>query len=136
MSEIFSREIGGRTLSIEIGKYAEQAGGAALVRYGDSIILSTVCSAQPREGINFFPLTVDYEERLYAVGKIPGSFFRREGRPSQDGILADRLTDRCLRPLFPKGFKDEVQVIATILSADQENPLETLSIIGASTALR
>ena len=135
MSETFSREIGGRTLSIEIGKYAEQAGGAALVRYGDSVILSTVCSAQPREGINFFPLTVDYEERLYAVGKIPGSFFRREGRPSQDGILADRLTDRCLRPLFPKGFKDEVQVISTILSADQENPLETLSIIGASTAL-
>ena len=135
MSEIFSREIGGRTLSIEIGKYAEQAGGAALVRYGDSVILSTVCSTQPREGIDFFPLTVDYEERLYAVGKIPGSFFRREGRPSQDGILADRLTDRCLRPLFPKGFKDEVQVISTILSADQENPLETLSIIGASTAL-
>ncbi len=135
MSETFSREIGGRTLSIEIGKYAEQAGGAALVRYGDSIILSTVCSAQPREGIDFFPLTVDYEERLYAVGKIPGSFFRREGRPSQDGILADRLTDRCLRPLFPKGFKDEVQVISTILSADQENQLEVLSIIGASTAL-
>jgi polyribonucleotide nucleotidyltransferase len=99
------------------------------------MVLATVCSAQPREGIDFFPLTVDYEERLYAAGKIPGSFFRREGRPTEEAILAARVTDRCLRPLFPKGFRDEVQIIITILSADQENPPETLAIIGASTAL-
>src|SRR3970282_294994 len=103
MSDTFTREIGGRTLTIEIGRFAEQAGGAALVRYGDSVILSTVCMAPPRENIDFFPLTVDYEERLYAAGKIPGSFFRREGRPAQEAVLAGRLTDRCLRPLFPKG---------------------------------
>ena len=133
--QTFSREIGGRQLTIEVGRLAELASGSALITYGDTIILATVCSAQPREGIDFFPLTVDYEERLYAAGKIPGSFFRREGRPTQEAILAARVTDRCLRPLFPKGYRDEVQVIITILSADQENPPETLAILGASTAL-
>ena len=135
MVETFTREIGGRTLIVEIGRYAEQANGAALVRYGDSIVLCTVNSAQAREGIDFFPLTVDYEERLYAAGKIPGSFFRREGRPTQDAILAARLTDRSIRPLFPKDFRSEVQVINTVLSVDHENPPETLSIIGASIVL-
>ena len=135
MVQTFTREIGGRTLSIEHGRLAQQASGAVVVRYGDSMILVTACTATPREGIDFFPLTVDYEERAYAVGKIPGSFFRREGRPSQDAILADRLTDRCLRPLFPKGFRDEVQVVCTVLSADRENPPEVLAIMGASTAL-
>ena len=135
MVQTFTREIGGRTLSVEHGRLAQQAGGAVVVRYGDSMVLTTVCTAAPREGIDFFPLTVDYEERAYAAGKIPGSFFRREGRPSHDAILAMRLTDRCLRPLFPKGFRDEVQVIITVLSVDQENPPEVLSIIGASTAL-
>ncbi|MCZ6615368.1 MAG: polyribonucleotide nucleotidyltransferase [Chloroflexi bacterium] len=135
MIRTFTREIGGRTLTIEHGKLAGLAGGAVSVYYGDSMVVATVCTAKPREGIDFFPLTVDFEERAYAVGKIPGSFFRREGRPSQDAILTDRLTDRCLRPLFPKGFKDEVQVVVTVFSADQENPLDILSIIGASAAL-
>ena len=135
MTESFSRNVGGRPLSIEVGRLAEQAAGAVLVRYGDTIVLATVGSAQPREGIDFFPLTVDYEERLYAAGKIPGSFFRREGRPPQEAILTARLTDRCLRPLFPKGFHDEVQIIVTVLSADQENPPDMLAIIGASAAL-
>ncbi|MSQ22514.1 MAG: polyribonucleotide nucleotidyltransferase [Dehalococcoidia bacterium] len=135
MIQTFSRNIGGRLLSIEVGRFAEQAGGAALVRYGDTVVLATVCVAPPREGLDFFPLTVEYEERHYAVGKIPGSFFRREGRPTQEATLAARLTDRCLRPLFPKGFRNEVQVIVTVLSADQENPPEVLSILGASVAL-
>src|SRR3972149_9931146 len=120
MIQTFSRNIGGRLLSIEVGRFAEQAGGAALVRYGDTVVLATVCVAPPREGLDFFPLTVEYEERHYAIGKIPGSFFRREGRPTQEATLAARLTDRCLRPLFPKGFRNEVQVIVTVLSADQE----------------
>ncbi|MBI4311404.1 MAG: polyribonucleotide nucleotidyltransferase [Chloroflexi bacterium] len=135
MVETFSRNIAGRTLSLEVGRFAEQASGAVLVRYGDTIVLVSVCTAQPREGVDFFPLTVDYEERHYAVGKIPGSFFRREGRPPENAILSSRLTDRCLRPLFPKGFRNEVQVIATVLSADQENLPEVLSIVGASAAL-
>lgn len=135
MVHTFTREIGGRVLTIEQGELAGLAGGAVTVRYGDSMVLVTVCTAKPREGIDFFPLTVDFEERAYAVGKIPGSFFRREGRPSQDAILTDRLTDRCLRPLFPKGFRNEVQVVATVFSADQENPPDILSIVGASTAL-
>ena len=135
MVQTFTREIGGRTLTIEHGRLAELAGGAVVVRYGDSMVLATVCTAKPREGIDFFPLTVDFEEKAYAVGKIPGSFFRREGRPSQDAILTDRLTDRCLRPLFPKGFRNEVHVVVTVFSADQENPPEMLSIIGASTAI-
>ncbi len=135
MAQTFSRDIGERLLTIEVGRFAEQAGGAALVSYGDTSILATVCVAPPREGLDFFPLTVEYEERHYAVGKIPGSFFRREGRPTQEATLAARLTDRCLRPLFPKGFRDEVQVVVTVLSADQENPPEALAILGASTAL-
>ncbi|MBI4298736.1 MAG: polyribonucleotide nucleotidyltransferase [Chloroflexi bacterium] len=135
MSHIFQCDIAGKVLTIENGKLAGQANGSVTVRYGDSVVLVTACLAQPREGIDFFPLTVDYEERLYAAGKIPGSFFRREGRPSQEAVLSGRLVDRSLRPLFPKGFKNEVQVIVTVLSTDKENPPDVLAIIGASTAL-
>ena len=136
MIEVFEREIGGRTLRVETGKVAGLANGAVVVQYGDTVVLVTaVMSNQPREGIDFFPLTVDYEERLYAVGKIPGGFFRREGRPSTGGTLTARLTDRPLRPLFPKGMRNDVQIVVTTLSADQENDPDILSIIGASTAL-
>ncbi len=135
MIEKFSRNIGGRDLTMEVGRVAGQANGAVMVRYGDSMILVTACMDKPREGTDFFPLTVDYEERLYAAGKIPGSFFRREGRPSSQAILTDRLTDRPLRPLFPKGMRNEVQVIGTVLSADQENDPDILIITGASAAL-
>ena len=129
-------EIGGQTLTIESGWVAGQADGSVTLRLGDSVVLVTACmSPNAREGIDFFPLSVDYEERHYAVGRIPGSFFRREGRPGTDGILAARLTDRPIRPLFPKGFRNEVQVVATVLSADQENPPDILSIVGASAAL-
>ncbi len=128
--------IGTRPMIIETGQLAEQAGGAVTVRYGDTIVLATATvSKAPREGIDFFPLTVDFEERLYAAGKIPGSFPRREGRPSEYGILTARLTDRPLRPLFPKGFRNDVQIIITPLSADQENDPDILAINGASAAL-
>ena len=131
------REIGGKKLVLETGKYAGQANGAVTVRCGDSLILATVCvSSEAQPDIDFLPLTVDYEERLYAAGRIPGSFFRREGRPGQEAILFCRLTDRPLRPLFPKGFHNEVQIIITVLSVDQENPPEILGIVGASAALR
>ncbi len=121
---------------LEAGELAGQANGSVVVRYGDTVVLATACvSNQPREGIDFFPLTVDFEERLYAVGRIPGSFFRREGRPTTEAILAGRLTDRPIRPLFPKGFRNDVQVVLTVLSADQENDPDVLGTIGASAAL-
>ncbi len=126
----------GKTLSIEAGRVARQADGAAWVRCGDTVVLVTAVAArQPREGIDFFPLTVDYQERAYAAGKIPGSFFRREGRPHEKETLTSRLIDRPLRPLFPTGFRNEVQIIATVLSADQVNDPDTLAIVGASAAL-
>jgi polyribonucleotide nucleotidyltransferase len=136
MSQVHQRTIGDRTLSIEVGKLALQADGAVTVRFGDTVVLVTACaSAEPREGIDFLPLTIDYEERLYAAGKIPGSFFRREGRPSTEAVQAGRLTDRPLRPLFPKGYRNDVQVVITVLSADQENDPDILATMGASTAL-
>ena len=136
MSELFAREIGGRTLSMVVGKVAGLANGAVTVHYGDTVVLVTACmSSAPREGIDFFPLTVDFEERMYAAGKIPGGWFRREGRPGTSSILIARLTDRPLRPLFPKGLRNDVQIIATALSADQENDPDILTIIGASAAL-
>jgi len=136
MSETFEREIGGRKLSIETGKVAGLANGAVLIQYGDTVLLVTaVMSDTQREGVDFFPLTIDFEERLYAAGKIPGGWFRREGRPSSAGILTARLTDRPLRPLFPKGMRNDVQIVVTTLSVDQENDPDILSIIGASTAL-
>ena len=128
--------IGGRKLSIETGKLAAQAGAAVTLRCGDTIVLVTTCiSPQPREGVDFLPLTVDYEERLYAAGKIPGGFIRREGRPSEEAILTSRLTDRPLRPLLPKTWRREIQVIITVLSADRENDPDTLAIIGGSCTL-
>src|SRR3979490_2135043 len=128
-------EVAGKRLSIENGRVAEQANGAVIVRQGDRVVLSTVVmSKEPREGIDFFPLTCDYEEKLYAAGKIPGAFMRREGRPSETAILASRLTDRPLRPLFPEGFRLDVQVISTVLSVDQENDPTILSINGPHTA--
>ncbi len=125
----------GLEMSIETGKLAALAAGAVVVKVGDTVVLSTVATSKPREGIDFFPLTVDVEERMYAAGKIPGSFFRREGRPGEQAILTCRLTDRPLRPSFPSDFRNEVQVIATILGSDQENPHDIISINGASAAL-
>ncbi len=128
--------VGGRVLTIETGKLAQQAESAVTVRYGDTVVLATVCvSSEPRENVDFVPLTVDYEERHYAVGKIPGSFIRREGRPSEEAILAGRLTDRSLRPLFDKNFHNDVQIIITVLSTDQENDPDILALIGASAAV-
>ncbi len=136
MSHTFQCLVGGKPLIFEVGKLAEQAEGAVSVRYGDTIVLATTCySRKPREGVDFIPLTIDFEERLYAAGKIPGSFFRREGRPSQEATLTARLTDRSLRPLLPKGFRQDIQVIITVLSADQENSPDILSVVGASAAL-
>jgi len=129
-------QVGGRTLSFETGLLARQANGAVVVRYGDSMVLVTAtASAEPREGIDFFPLTCDYEERMYAAGKIPGGFFKREGRPGESAILTARLMDRPIRPLFPEGFRHDVQVIATVLSTDQENDPGILAVNGASAAL-
>src|ERR1039458_9077510 len=113
--------LGSSTLSIECGRVAKQANGAAFVRYGDTVVLATACTSVPREGIDFFPLTVDYREYNYAAGKIPGGFFKREGRPTEKEILTSRLIDRPVRPLFPEGFNDETQVIALVLSADTDN---------------
>src|SRR5438445_5386624 len=129
-------DVAGRRISIETGRVAEQANGAVILRHGHSVVLSTAgMSKEPREGIDFFPLTCDYEEKLYAAGKIPGAFMRREGRPSETAILASRLTDRPLRPLFPEGFRLDIQVVSTVLSVDQENDPTILSINGASTAI-
>lgn len=132
----YAVEIGSETITIETGRLAFQANGAVTVRQGDTIILSTATMAvKPREGTDFFPLTVDYEERLYAAGKIPGSFFKREGKASENAILICRLTDRPIRPLFPKGMRNDVQVVMTALSADQEHFIDIMSILGASAAL-
>ena len=125
----------GKTMILETGRLAPQANGAVLVQVGNTTLLSTVVTEKPREGIDFFPLTVDVEERMYAAGKIPGAVFRREGRPSEPAVLTCRLTDRPLRPSFPEGFRNEVQVVATILGADLENPHDIASINGASAAL-
>ncbi|WIG60994.1 MAG: Polyribonucleotide nucleotidyltransferase [Ktedonobacterales bacterium] len=128
--------LNGRTLSIETGRVAEQANGAVLCRYGETVLLATATmSTSPREGIDFFPLTVDVEERMYAAGKIPGGFIKREGRPTEHSILASRLVDRPIRPLFPKGYRNDVQVVVTVLSVDGENDADILGVVGASAAL-
>jgi len=135
-SKIYTAVVGGRPITIETGKLAAQAGGAVTIRLGDSIVFAAATmSSSVREGIDFFPLTVEYEERMYAGGRIPGSFFRREGRPSTDAILTSRLTDRPLRPLFAQDMRNEVQVIMFSVSADQENPLDILCINAASAAV-
>ena len=131
-----SCELAGRKLSLETGKLAKQASGSVTVRYGDTIVLVTaVNSNNVREGADFLPLTVDYEERMYAAGKIPGGFIRREGRPTTEATLASRLTDRTIRPLLPKTWRHDIQVMVTVLSTDQENDPNLLGIIGASAAL-
>ncbi len=136
-SKTYVAQVGDKTLTIETGLLAMQAGAAVTVRLGDSVVLCTATASGPRDtgGEDFFPLTVDFEERLYAAGRIPGSFFRREGRPTEQAILTARLIDRPLRPLFPKDYRNEVQVIATALSSDSQNYLDVPAIIGASAAL-
>jgi polyribonucleotide nucleotidyltransferase len=136
MKETVTVTWGGRPLSLETGHLAKQASGAVVARYGETVVLVTVVAAKkPREGIDFFPLSCDYQERTYAAGKIPGGFFKREGRPSEREILTCRLIDRPLRPLFPKGFRNDVQIIATVLSADGENDPDVVAISAASAAL-
>ena len=132
----FKMALGGRLLQLEIGKVCEQANGQVMVRYGDSVVNVTVCaSKEPKEGADFFPLTCDYEERMYAAGKIPGGFIRREGRPSEKAILSCRLMDRPLRPLFPKGFYNDVSVVATVMSVDPDCETDIMAMIGSSVAL-
>ena len=129
-------ELAGRTLTAEIGRVAEQANGAVLLRYGDTTVLVTAtASEKPRDGIDFFPLSIDYEERLYSVGKIPGGFIKREGRPSEKAILTARCIDRPLRPLFPKDYRNDVAIVATVMSVDQDCSPEVVAMIGASLAL-
>src|SRR5688572_30999078 len=129
-------QISGTPLSFETGKYAKQADGAALVRMGDSVVLVTACAAAtPREGIDFLPLTVDYKEYTYASGRIPGGFFKREGKPSEKEVLTSRVIDRPIRPLFPAGWRFETQLIALVLSADAKHDTDVLAISGASAAL-
>ncbi len=136
MLETFKVDYGGQELILETGKLAKQASGAVKVQHGETVVLVTATvSDEPREGVDFFPLTVDYEERLYAVGRIPGGFIKREGRPTEKAILAARLTDRPLRPLFPDKFRNSVHIVSTVMSVDQDCPPEPLSIIGASAAL-
>ena len=133
--EQFQMDLAGRTLTIETGELAKQAGGAALVRYGDTVVLVTATASKEAKEIDFFPLTVDYEEKMYAVGRIPGGFVKREGRPPETAILHSRLIDRPIRPLFDKGCRNEVHVCATVLSVDQDNAPEICGMIGASAAL-
>ncbi len=136
MFKSYSTELAGRTLTLETGKLAGLANGSVLVKYGDTVVLVDVtASKEPRDGIDFFPLSVDYEEKLYAVGKIPGSYTKREGKPSDKAILTSRAIDRPLRPLFPKDFRNDVCVVATVLSVEQDNQPEICAMIGASAAL-
>src|ERR1700761_6843356 len=130
-----TREIGGRTLSIETGTFAKLAGGSVTVQFGETVVFSGVVRANPREGIDFFPLQVDYRERRAAAGKFPGGFLKREGRPTTKEILTARLIDRPLRPLFPKGFIDEVQIHLNVLAFDGENDPDIFSGIAASAAV-
>src|SRR5687767_1464446 len=129
-------QIGSRTISLETGKLAKQADGSVIVRSGDTMVLVTACyAANPREGIDFLPLTVDYREYTYASGRIPGGFFKREGKPTEKEVLTSRMTDRPIRPLFPSGWRHETQVIAMVLSADNNNDSDVLAITGAAAAL-
>ena len=136
MFRTYSMDLAGRTLTAEIGRVAEQANGAVLLRYGETTVLVTAtASEKPRDGIDFFPLSIDYEERLYSVGKIPGGFIKREGRPSEKAILTARCIDRPLRPLFPKDYRNDVAIVATVMSVDQDCSPEVVAMIGASLAL-
>ena len=133
--EVFSMNFDGRPLSVEIGELAKQADGAVLVRYGDTVVISTACASNVAKDTDFFPLTVSFEEKLYSVGKIPGGFLRREGRPSEHATLTARMIDRPIRPLFAEGFRNEVQVVNTVLSVDQDYSAEMAAMLGASLAL-
>ena len=136
MFKSYETELAGRKLVIETGKIAGLANGSVVVKYGETFVMVNVtASKEPREGIDFFPLSVDFEEKLYSVGKIPGSFTKREGKPSDKAILASRAIDRPLRPLFPKDFRNDVVVVATVLCVDQDNSPEVAAMIGASAAL-
>ncbi len=136
MSQVFTTEIAGRVLRAEVGKVAEQANGAVWLSYGDTnMICTATASEKPRDGIDFFPLSVDYEEKMYAVGKIPGSFLKREGRPSENAILAARCIDRPMRPLFPKDYRNDVSLVNTVLSVDQDCEPEILAMVGSSIAV-
>src|SRR5438034_4584935 len=129
-------EFHGRPLTVETGRMARQAGGAALVQFGESVVLVTATAlTTAREGIDFFPLTCEYQEKTFAAGKIPGGFFKREGRLRDDEILTCRLMDRPCRPLFPEGYKNDTQIITTVLSTDKNNPTDVLALTGASAAL-
>ena len=132
----FRTAVGGRLLQLEIGKVCEMANGQVMVKYGDTVVnVTATASAQPRQDIDFFPLSVDYEERMYAAGKIPGGFIKREGRPSEKAILSSRLIDRPIRPLFPKGYYNDVQVVATVMCVDPDCAPEIAAMIGSSVAL-
>ncbi|CDQ19698.1 polyribonucleotide nucleotidyltransferase [Halobacillus karajensis] len=133
--QVFSIDVAGRTFSVEIGELAKQANGAALIHYGDTTVLSTATGSKEPKDLPFFPLTVNYEERLYAVGKIPGGFIKREGRPSDKAVLASRLIDRPIRPLFPEGFRNDVQVISSVMSVDQDCSSEMAAMLGSSISL-
>ena len=136
MEKTYTMDLAGSQLKVTIGKVAEQANGACLVQYGDTVVLVTAtASSNPREGIDFFPLSVDYEEKMYAVGKIPGGFIKREGRPSEKATLSARLIDRPLRPLFPEGYRNDVHIVATVLSVDQDHSPEIVAMIGSSIAI-
>ena len=129
-------DLGGRRLLLETGRMAKQANGSCVVRFGDTVVLATACAnKEPREGVDFFPLTVDYKENTYAGGMIPGGWFKREGRPTEKETLTSRLIDRPLRPLFPEGFNCDTQVVALVLSADGENDPDVLAVNAASAAL-
>ncbi|SEF45982.1 polyribonucleotide nucleotidyltransferase [Caloramator fervidus] len=136
MHHVYEKEVAGRKFKADIGKYALLSNGAVMLSYGDTVILATAnASPEPKEGIDFFPLSVDYEERLYAVGKIPGGFIKREGKPTEKAILSARAIDRPIRPLFPKGYRNDVQIICTVLSVDPDNPPEVVAMNAASLAL-
>ena len=133
--KVYTLDWAGRPLTIETGQLAKQANGAVLVRYGDTTVLSTATASKNPRGLDFFPLTVNYEERMYAVGKIPGGFIKREGRPSEKAVLTSRLIDRPIRPLFADGFRNDVQVISLVMSVDQDCSSEMAAMLGSSLAL-
>ena len=136
MSKIYETQVAGRTLSLEFGKVAGLANGSVIVRYGDTAVIScATASDKPREGIDFFPLSIDYEEKMYAVGKIPGGFTRREGKPSEHAILTSRVIDRPMRPLFPKDLRNDVSIVSTVVSVEQDNSPEFCAMIGSSIAV-
>src|SRR5215468_12355069 len=131
-----SIKLGEKELSVETGKVAKQADGSVIVRYGETMVLVTAVSARtPREGLDFFPLTVEYRESSYSAGRIPGNYFRREGRPNEKEVLTCRLIDRPVRPLFPDGYRNETQIVGTVISADADNDPDVIAITGASCAL-